>query len=118
MCNQEAIFHYIDDFVVLGPPNSERCQRDLDMLTQTCNHLGVVIAPKKIKGPSFSVTVLGIEIDTMAMELRLPRDKIERLRMLLLVWQGRRSGQQRDLESLVGMLQHASKVVCPGRVFL
>lgn len=112
------IFHYIDDFVILGPPNSARCQRDLDVLIQTCDHLGVLIASEKTEGPASSLTVLGIEIDTLVMELRLPAEKMERLRTLLSVWQGRRSGQRRDLESLVGMLQHASKVVRPGRIFL
>ena len=88
------------------------------MLIQTCDHLGVIIAPEKTEGPASSLTVLGIEIDTMVMELRLPGEKTERLRTLLLVWHGRRSGQRRDLESVVGMLQHASKVVRPGRIFL
>ena len=33
-------------------------------------------------------------------------------------WQGRRSCQKRELQSLVGKLQHACKVVKPGRSFL
>ena len=54
----------------------------------------------------------------MAMTLRLPEEKLVKLRALLAEWQGRKSGMRRDLESLVGQLQHACKVVHPGRCFL
>ena len=85
------------------------------MLTQTCDHLGIV---EKTEGPSSSLSVLGIKIDTIVMELQLPGEKMKRLRMLFSVRQGRQSGQWKDLESLVGMMKHASKVMCPGRIFL
>jgi len=112
------IHHYIDDFVVLGPPNSEVCSNSLLTLSQTCSELGVILANEKTEGPATCLTVLGIEIDSAAMELRLPADKLTRLAGLLEAWHGRKAGIRRDLESLVGMLQHASKVVRPGRIFL
>lgn len=52
------------------------------------------------------------------MELRLPLDKLQRLFSLLTRWRGRSSGLHKDLESLVGTLQHASRVVRPGRTFM
>ena len=64
------------------------------------------------------LTVLGIEIDTLAMQLRLPSEKLQRLRDLLGEWRGRRAGRRNYLESLVGMLQHASRVVHTGRTFV
>ena len=114
----ELIFHYIDDFVVLGPPQSEACERGLLSLIQTCASLGLIVADEKTEGPSTCLTVLGIEFDTVAMELRLPREKLSRLHSLLHIWHGKKSGTRRDLESLAGTLQHASKVVQPGRIFI
>ncbi len=61
---------------------------------------------------------LGIEIDTMAGELRLPGDKLSRLTTLLDEWGSRKSCQRKELESLIGLLSHACKVVKPGRSFL
>ena len=52
------------------------------------------------------------------MTLRLPEEKLRKLRALLTDWHGRKSGLRGELESLVGQLQHASKVVRPGRSFL
>lgn len=68
-------------------------------------NLGVLIADEKTEGPSTCLTVLGIEIDTKEMTLRLPMEKLDRLQALLKFWQGRCSGTRRDLESLAGLLQ-------------
>ena len=112
------IFHYVDDFVIVGPPGSAKCGNDLELLMKTCSDLGVLVAEDKTEGPATCLTVLGVEIDTLAMELRLPQEKLDRLNGVLAEWRGKRSGKRRDLESLVGLLQHASQVVRPGRIFL
>ena len=52
------------------------------------------------------------------MTLRLPQEKITELRSLLEEWQTKKVCLTKDLQSLVGKLQHACKVVCPGRTFL
>ena len=116
--NGTRIFHYIDDFVVVGPPRSDTCASSLLAVTQTCDNLGVLIAPEKTEGPTTRITVLGIEFDTLEMVLRLPDDKLERVGRTLSTWRGRRSGTRRDLESLAGTLQNACSVVRPGRFFM
>ena len=65
------VFHYMDDFVFVGPPNSPKCQQELQLFQNICGDLGVIIAEDKTEGPATCLTVLGIEIDTGAMELRL-----------------------------------------------
>ena len=52
------------------------------------------------------------------MELRLPHDKLLRLKSLVANWLGRRSGRRLEVESLLGHLSHAAVVVKPGRIFL
>ena len=37
----EFLFHYLDDFAVIGPPNSRACHHALNMLTRICAELGV-----------------------------------------------------------------------------
>lgn len=54
----------------------------------------------------------------MAGELRLPADKLHCLQTMLQEWGDRRACGRRKLESLVGLLNHACKVVRCGRSFL
>ena len=65
-----------------------------------------------------SLTFLGIEIDTLAMELRLPKDKLDRINREIASWKEKRSCTKRELQSLTGQLQHAATVVRPGRTFI
>ena len=76
------------------------------------------LASRKCQGPSTCLVFIGIEFDTMSMELRLPEEKLGCLQALITSWRGRKSCQRKELESLVGHLHHACKVVCPGRRFL
>ena len=64
------------------------------------------------------MTFLGIEIDSEALVLRLPRIKLQALKQRLASWRGRQSCTKSELQSLAGLLQHACKVVRPGRTFL
>ena len=114
---QEGI-HYLDDFLVLGPAGSDMCGRALVTSLDICRELGVTVAPQKTEGPVTSLSFLGILLDTERMELRLPNDKLIRLRALIHEWKGRRACRKRQLLSLIGQLQHACKVVRAGRSFL
>lgn len=113
----EYIFHYLDDFVVLGPPGSLSCLHFLETLKRICSELGVPLSPEKEEGPSPVLTVLGIVIDTIKGELRLPEDKLSRLIQAASEWSKRKKCTRKELESLVGTLQHAATVVRPGRTF-
>ena len=67
---------------------------------------------------STRLTFLGIQIDTSNMSLRLPSEKLSSLKLMVANWLHKKFYCIQDLESLVGMLQHACKVVRPGRIFL
>ena len=120
MCRQgvQHIFHYLDDFIVLGAPNTQQCAQSVAILDQTCAALGVPIAEHKRDGPTTCLTFLGIEMDTQAGSLRLPANKLSRLQALLAHWGDRKACARRELESLIGLLNHACKVVWSGRSFL
>ena len=65
--------HYLDDFLIMGPPNSDRCAANLQLISVTCNYLGLPLKSQKVKGPTTSLTFLGIILDTTHMELHLPQ---------------------------------------------
>ena len=110
--------HYLDDFFFCGPAHSPVCQVALDTAIPLCHRLGLPVAPTKVEGPTTCLTFLGIEIDSVAQELRLPPEKLRRLISMLSEWEGRRSATKHQLQSLIGHLSHASKVVKPGRPFM
>ena len=112
------VFHYLDDFLIAGPPGSPKCAAALKSLDVAFSSLGVPLAEHKRDGPTTCLTYLGIEVDTVAGQLRLPAEKLERLRTLLQEWGDRKVCQRRELESLIGVLSHAAKVVRSGRTFL
>ena len=52
------------------------------------------------------------------MEARLPVDKLTCIQETLRQWTNRKSATLQELQSLIGTLQFACKVICPGRPFL
>ena len=106
----QYLYHYL---IIVDPPQSSQCQQDLTLLQRECGRLSVPIAAHKTEGPSTCLVFLGIEID-----LRLPEDKLGRLQSLLHQWGSRKVCTRKELESLIGMLNHACKVVRAGRSFL
>jgi hypothetical protein len=112
------VYHYLDDLIFIGPPHSCDCAEALDILNSTCKELGVPISEQKRDGPTTCLMYLGIEVETVASQLRLPQEKLQRLRTLLVEWGDRKVCERRQLESLIGMLNHTYKVVRCSRSFL
>lgn len=110
--------HYLDDFFFCGPPASQECERALEVAVSVCQRLGLPVAPEKVVGPATVMTFLGIELDTVNEEVRLPQDKLLRLQSSLATWGQRKNATKHQLQSLLGQLNHAASVVRPGRTFL
>ena len=112
------LFHYLDDFLVVGAPNSMECAEHLTTLLAIFNDLNIPVATEKLDGPTTRLVFLGVEIDTAEMVLRLPTQKLLELQDLVERWMGKKACYLYELQSLAGKLQHACKVVRPGRTFL
>ena len=111
--------HYIDDFIILGRASSKKCKRNQRLMLETCETMGVPIkAKKKSEEPCSTLVFLSIERDTIAMEMRLPPDKLSKLKESLAAWRGKKASRKCKMLSLIGSLSHASKVVKPSRSFL
>ena len=80
--------------------------------------LGVPVASHKVEAPSSSLTFLGVLIDAVCYELRLPLDKLEQLRLMVDDWYTRPHRRRREMESFLGYLSHAATVIRPGQTFL
>lgn len=122
-CSISYVGHILDDFLIMEPsattqPPSQPCQASLTSMLLTFKTLGVPIAEHKTDGPSQVIEFLGLILDSKKMEARLPNDKLERLKNDLFSWETRKSTTLKELQSLIGTLNFACKVVPPGRAFL
>ena len=112
------MFHYLDDLAITGSPNSTECDGALHTLQKLVVELGIPLVADKQDGPTMEIVFLGIVKDTLRQELRLPKDKLERLLATVAQWETRKACTRRELESLIGTLQHAYKVIPAGRSFM
>ena len=110
------ILHYLDDFFAVLPPHADYkrygCEFD-----ELCYNLGFTVNDKKSMAGT-TAEFLGIELDSLAMEARLPPAKLQRARDAVAAMLTRDSTPYADLESLAGFLSFAARVVLPGRAFL
>ena len=82
----EELDHYLDDFVMWGASATRQCHRALTRTKQLCARLELPLVADKTVGPTTCLTFLGITIDTEANELRLPEEKLAKLKTLLGEW--------------------------------
>lgn len=114
------LMHYLDDFLSVQPahPPSVASVRFRTMLA-ALESLQVPLAegPDKVCPPSTTITFLGIELDSVQWEMRLPSTKLAELKTALDGWTKMDHCTKRELLSLAGSLSFAAKVVPPGRTF-
>ena len=113
-----TVLHYLDDFLLLGPPGLPTCQDSMSIMLQVCQELGMPVAMEKSEGPATCLTFLGIELDSSLQQLRLTLTKLQDITSLTKSWLGKRSSTKRELLSLIGKLAFAAKVVPAGHLFL
>ncbi|XP_062592347.1 uncharacterized protein LOC134253776 [Saccostrea cucullata] len=72
------ILHLLDDFITFEEPDN--CgERNMALLMLIFKRLNIPIAKQKTEGPDTTITFLGITLDSLKMEARLPLDKISRI---------------------------------------
>ncbi|XP_048252630.1 uncharacterized protein LOC124136488 [Haliotis rufescens] len=71
------IMHYLDDFLTGGTAGTSHCSDNLNGCVNTLEQLWVTIAHDKMVGSTTKLTFLGLEIDTNAMQIRIPESKIK-----------------------------------------
>ena len=112
------VLHILDDFFLAEAGPRASCLTSLCHLLCLFTELNVPVAPGKTFAPSQSLEFLGITLDSARMLALLPTDKLDRARSLLQTWKKRSSCQLKELQSLIGILQFACRVIAPGRTFL
>ncbi|XP_048254567.1 uncharacterized protein LOC125381567 [Haliotis rufescens] len=113
------IMHYLDDFLTGGTAGTSHCSDNLNGCVNTLEQLGVPIAHDKTVGPTTKLTFLGLEIDTIAMQIRIPEPKIKEATREIhdILSTGNIKVTKRALQSLIGKLNFMCRAIPMARAF-
>jgi len=98
-------------------PDGYQGEHALRILLESFERLGLPVAWDKLEGLTTCLTFLGFQLDSTQWEVRLPHSKLEATWQEVRQWVERKSGTRKELESIVGKLAHATRVVKPGKTF-
>lgn len=110
--------HYLDDFIFIGPSSSDHCYILMNTFLDISNQLGVPINDSKTVWPTTLLTFLGLDIDTVAMTIRIPEEKLVKLKNMLTPLLSMKKVTLRDLESVVGLMSFCARAITSSRAFL
>ena len=79
--------------------------------------MGVPVADEKTEGPQTIIIFLGFELDSILMEVRIPKDKIMKLQSLIEEILHKSSITLEVMQSLLGSLNFMCRAIVPGRPF-
>ena len=99
----------VDD--LLGAEEKHKAWRAYHDLTQLLDRLRIETAPDKQVPSTMRLEFLEVTFDSNTMMMELPSDKIEEIISDLKGWLYRDQAKRREVESLVGKLQFASKCI-------
>lgn len=112
------VSHIVDDFIFVGTSGSKECDNFLQSFLSLCADIGVPVKESKTVHPITRAVVHGILVDTETLTAHLPQEKLDSLRQLLSDYKCKKKITLSQLQSILGHLNFACKVIKPGRCFL
>ena len=115
-CMISFVYHILDDFLIIEPPASTMpddslCQASLSSMILSFRNLNIPISAAKTKGPNKVLPFMGIILDSLKIEARLPVDKLEWIKTALCEFRSKQSTTLPEIQSLIGTLNFACKVI-------
>ena len=117
--------HYLDNYITIGPPKPDICQCNLHTIKDSGAYLGLPQEEDKSEGPTTCIVFLGMELNSITKTICLPDNKLAKLRLFLqdfffpfFFLGGGGGGGKRELLCIIGYLQHVSKAVRHGCLFV
>ena len=111
------IISVLDDFLFVGE-TSQECWTSLNGFQAMCEALNVPLHPSKTVEPCQSLKFLGVELDVASKVMRIPAEKIERMRNAVSGLITRKKAPLRQVQACIGLLNFACVAVPLGRPFL
>ena len=109
--------HILDDFMFFGQ-TSDLCYEYLCAFLALAEDINIPINHQKTVQPTTLAVLHGVEVDTIAMQARLPWDKLEKSKGMISTLLSQRTATLLQLQKIIGTLNFACKVIPAGRAFL
>ncbi len=110
------LIHYLDNFFG-GDKTVTGCSNAMTCFTTVMQELNVPLTDEKTEGPSEIIVFLGLELDSNAMVVRIPREKIteviEKIEQIIAC----KKATLKKLQSLIGSLNFCCRAIAVGRPF-
>ncbi|XP_063049791.1 uncharacterized protein LOC134444394 [Engraulis encrasicolus] len=113
----KLLVHLLDDFLVVTP-TSQPPASGITTLSEVFKKLGIPLSPEKTEGPSTRLEFLGIILDTEEFAMALPKEKKDRISVIIETFLIEPSHSKQELLSLLGHLNFAMRVIPQGRPFI
>jgi hypothetical protein len=110
------ILNYLDDFQIIARSRA-RCDQVLQALLELCRDLNLPVNTKKLVWPTTCLSFLGIEMDSFEQVLRLPEEKLSKLKNELRSMEIRKKASLVQLQALLGLLNFCCKAIRSARPF-
>lgn len=111
-----TLIYYLDDYIIIAP-TFETALMGQKLTIVTLRYLGFHVSWKKISTPSTLTIYLGIQIDTIRMELSLPIVKVDKFKKYVNKYVTACYITKKELEQLNGLLAHCAQKVQGGKIF-
>ena len=102
------LLHYLYDFIFVSK-SKEDAMANKQILLHNFSKLEVPLEPSKLEGPVTCLSFLGIKVDSETLQLRLPSEKLHRLKEQLAEAVSKKFLPKHKLQSLTGLLQQPQK---------
>ena len=64
-------------FITIGSSYNEECAKIKAIMFEVCEKVGLPVEPEKDEGPATTLVFLGLELDSVALLVRLPHPSVE-----------------------------------------
>lgn len=113
----DDISHILDDFIFIHKSHAI-CESMLNNFIELCDIIGLPIKHSKTVQPATTIEAHGVLVDSVKQEVRLPEDKLQECKQMLITFSQLKKCRLQDLQVLLGKLNFACKAIRPGRTFL
>ena len=108
---------YIDDILILAE-TKKRAQEQAEALVYLLECLGFIVNMKKsVLSPAQIMDFLGLTVDTVLMQLKLPGEKLKKIRAEARKLEREGRASARALSRLIGKMNATSQVIPPAPLF-
>ena len=107
---------YLDDLLVMSK-GAEKAQKDVKIVTEIFNNLGLPTVPAKAQGPQQAVIWIGVLFDMQNFTISVPEKKLQQVIENIQTLYHKENVTLTEMQSVVGKIVHISKCIIPSRIF-